>query len=435
MALDKWIIFPRSLFGRFFLIIVIPVIIIQLVTAYIFYQRHWDNVNRHMQHSLVSELTFLVKLIDGVTNQMELERIIKNWQIVFLAKIEVTSPLKYSTKRTYADRYKFDSLKTALESSLNRQISLYYISERGLIGCDIPLAQFNLHTEFSGRRIHSPTTYVFISWVVATSALLVIIAILFMRNQVRSILKLTEAANKFGSGQKVVEFRPTGAHEIRTAGFALIKMKKRLERNIQNRSEVLTHISHDLRTPITRMKLKLAMCQNTNLSTSLETNLKEMEELLSRYLKFAKGEGNEESQLADINEIILERIYNFHDPRISYTSKETNCRINIKTNAVKRVIDNVINNACKFGKNNVVIELRCSEDLVIITIEDDGPGIEPELHKKVFEPFFRMNENKEGFGLGLAIVKTIVQAHGGFINLSSSTSYGGLKIQISLPRL
>ncbi|MDJ1257039.1 MAG: ATP-binding protein [Candidatus Midichloria sp.] len=256
-----------------------------------------------------------------------------------------------------------------------------------------------------------------------------------MRNQVRSILNLTEAANKFGSGQKVVEFRPTGAHEIRTAGFALIKMKKRLERNIQNRSEVLTHISHDLRTPITRMKLKLAMCQDTNLSTSLEINLKEMEELLSRYLKFAKGEGNEESQLADINEIILERIHSFHDPRISYTNKETNCKINIKINAIKRVIDNVINNACKFGKNKVVIELRCSEDLVIITIEDDGPGIELELHKKVFEPFFRMNENKEGFGLGLAIVKTIVQAHGGFINLSRSTSCGGLKIQISLPRL
>ena len=427
--------FPRTLFGRFLLIIIIPIIIIQLVTAYIFYQRHWDNVNRHMQESLVSELTFLVKLIDGISNEIEIDRIIKNWQIVFLAKIEVTSPLKYNTKKSYADRYKFDSLKTALEYSLHREVSLYYIQEKGSIACDIPLTRYNLHTEFSSRRIHSPTTYIFISWVVATSMLLVIIATLFMRNQVCSILNLTAAANKFGSGQKDIEFSPTGAYEIRTAGFALIKMKKRLERHIENRSKLLTHISHDLRTPITRMKLKIAMCNDAKFAQSLEPNLREMEELLSRYLNFAKGEGNEENTVVDMNSLILKRIEHFNDSRIEYYSNDTDHKINIKCNAIKRVLDNVISNACKFAKNQIVISLYASEELLVIAIEDDGPGIAPELYKKVFEPFFMTNENKEGFGLGLAIVKTIVQALGGFINLSTSHVYGGLKIQISLPRI
>ena len=426
---------PKTLFGRFLLIIIIPIIIIQLVTAYIFYQRHWDNVNRHMQESLVSELTFLVKLIDGISNELAIERIIKNWQIVFLAKIEVTSPLKYSTKKSYADRYKFDSLKTALEYSLHREVSLYYVQERGVIACDIPLTKFNLHTEFSSKRIHSPTTYIFISWVVATSILLVIIAVLFMRNQIRSILNLTAAANKFGSGQKDIQFKPTGAYEIRTAGFALIKMKKRLERHIENRSELLTHISHDLRTPITRMKLKIAMCNDEELTLFLESNLREMEELLSRYLNFAKGEGNEEYTAVDMNKLILERVSHFNDLRIQYHSDDGDYAINIKFNAITRVLDNIISNACKFARNQIAISLHVLGDLLVITVEDDGPGIAPELYKKVFEPFFRMNENKEGFGLGLAIVKTIVQALGGFINLSTSLTYGGLKIQISLPRV
>ena len=423
---------PKSLFGRFVLIILIPVIIIQLITAAIFYRRHWGNVNRGMQEALVSEIALLVDLTENVEDEQILKKIIDSWKTVFAAQITHIAPVKRVTRKYYEERYKFKKLSEYLQLSLKREVWLYYMPEKQMIGCDIPLKKFNLHVEFSGLRVHSSTAHIFIYWVIGTSLLLALIAILFMRKQVKSILDLTNAANKFGSGRKFIDFKPGGAIEIRSAGFALLKMKKRLERNIHNRSELLTHISHDLRTPITRMKLRLATCDDSKSVAALSKNLYEMEELLSKYLNFAKGEGNEEHIMIDVCEIIRERIVNFEDSRIHY-SGVVSCRISIRINAIKRAIDNVLSNACKFANNTILVRTKIENKGILIDIEDDGIGINEGLHKKVLEPFFRMNENKSGFGLGLAIVKSIIQGHAGFLKLSHSDDLGGLKVCIFLP--
>ena len=429
-------ILPRSLFGRFFLIIVVPILVLQLVTAYIFYQRHWENVNQYMYNSLLSELNLIIKLVDHCNNKSDLDMIIKNWQVIFSISIQKINDNEHQTKKLYIEKYQLDKIKSALEESANKKISLYSANKSGLINCDVYFHDFILHIEFSGKRIYSPTTYIFISWVISTSFLLCVIAVIFMRKQVHSIINLTNAANRFGSGADIDTFIPSGSDEIRKAGLAFIKMKKRIERNIRYRNELLTHISHDLRTPITRMKLKLALQPEDDSVNFINLNLNEMEEMLSRYLQFAKDDGNEKNQIVDLIILINQVLQIFSDNRVIFITHDLKqLNMSIKKNAIKRMIMNLLSNAAKFSVHKIVITLQDFTSDVLIKIEDDGVGIAPELYDQATEPFYKMDENQEGFGLGLAIVKNIAQAHGGEVNMGQSELYGGLSVSIVLPKL
>lgn len=421
-------ILPRSLFWRFLLIIIIPIIFIQVITTYIFYQRHWENVNQYMESALISEIYILTVLLHNADTAEIKAHIIDSWSDLFTLKI---SPSHQHIQPSESSQF-LRSFTTALSHKLNTEVISYYLEDSRTIRCEILMQESLLIIEFSNKRLQSSTTYIFILWMLGTSILLAIISLIFMKNQLRSILNLAEAAEKFGKGRNVDDFLPQGAKEIKSAGLAFIKMKKRLEKQIKSRTDLLNHISHDLRTPLTRIKLQLELMDDNIAKQGINKNLNEMQEMLLHYLNFAKGEGNEEVQKVDIADIANDVICNYNDKHIEFVIKNSPLEIMARTNAIKRAISNLMDNATKFSSNKILVTLYNTDKAIYIIIEDDGAGIPEDLHKEVFKPFNRLGKEQEGFGLGLTITKTIINAHGGSIILSQS-SLGGLKVIVSLP--
>lgn len=423
---------PKSLFGRFLLIILIPLIILQLVIAYIFYQRHWDNVTQHMQNTLVAEINWLVHSLMNVSDIKQIEKVIQDGNILnFQSKFLYNQSFSEYTDFQRNDDYDLNNLQKELGDETNMQVVLYGINDQSNVRCLIQLPLGLLQVDFSSKRIRSPTTYIFILWMIGTSTLLVIVSLIFMKNQLRSIVNLTYAADKLGKGDSVINFHPAGAKEIRMAGVAFIRMKKRIERQIKHRTELLAHISHDLRTPITRMKLQLAVLQDNTIANLFNKNLDEMELMLSSYLNFAKGEGNEVMKLVNMAQFVNNTIIQFQNSKLIFINELGDIEIGLRVQAMKRAIYNVINNALIYANLKIEITLKKIDDYICIIVDDDGPGIPQEQYKAAFKPFNKLN-NKNGFGLGLAITKTVIHAHGGQIKLSSSP-YSGLRVVIKIP--
>ncbi|WP_165379531.1 sensor histidine kinase [Rickettsiales endosymbiont of Peranema trichophorum] len=289
--------------------------------------------------------------------------------------------------------------------------------------------------EFSTKRFRSPTTYIFILWMIGTSILLVAVSITFMRNQIKSILKLAEAADTFGKGLNV-DFEPSGSKEIRMAGRAFIKMKKRIEHQIRHRTELLAHISHDLRTPLTSLKLQLALlADSTNpqaIVEAIDKHVIEMERMVKGYLNFAKGEGNEEVVSVDIVTLLHDALLQYKDARIELKQRINSYTMFIRPQAIKRACSNILNNAIQHAKDKIVITITKRLSSIYIIIDDDGKGIKRSMYQAAFSAFHRLDESKDGYGLGLAIVKSIVQSHGGQVRLAKSP-YNGLRVVVSLP--
>jgi two-component system osmolarity sensor histidine kinase EnvZ len=285
---------------------------------------------------------------------------------------------------------------------------------------------------FSKKKIQSPTTYIFLSWVVGAAMLMLVVAIVFMKNQVRSILQLAEVAERLGKGLEIPKFKPSGATEVKTAGWAFIRMHRRIKRQIQYRTELLSHISHDLRTPLTRIKLTLAMLNSTKNDEDLKSDIKEMEKLIDSYLNFAKEEGNEKSVSMEFIPYILSVVSNVRDERLKLCIHCEEAQVYFKPEAFKRALYNLINNALKHCKSKVSLSIKVIDHHLNILIEDDGKGIDQKHWKHIFKPFYKIDKDSEGFGLGLAITKSIVYNHGGIIKLSKS-KLGGLKVTIQIP--
>ncbi len=287
--------------------------------------------------------------------------------------------------------------------------------------------------------LNPPVARVVSAWQLASNhsmpaILYATIAIIFLKNQTRPITKLAEASEKFGRGEDIEEFRPSGALEIRKAGLEFNKMRNRILRHLNQRSEMLSGISHDLRTPLTRIKLQLTMIKDNNLSKKLSEDIDEMEKMLSEYLQFASSGAKEKSENFDLSELVENIINKYENPNIS---KNYNKRIyfNGRKNLIQRCINNLIDNSIKYGeKTNLIIEKKVSN--IVISIEDDGPGIPKSEYENVIKPFYKIDksrsESKSSVGLGLAISSDIIKSHGGDINFSKS-NLGGLKVMISLP--
>ena len=292
----------------------------------------------------------------------------------------------------------------------------------------------NLQFFFPKERIATSSVRLFVLWITLPSIILIFIAILFLKNQTRPITNLAKAAQRFGKGDYINEFRPSGAREIRNAAYEFDRMAKRINRHLNQRSEMLSGISHDLRTPLTRLKLQLAMIKDKETSISMSKDIDEMENMLNDYLQFAKTQTKESTE-----KISLKNIFQIIENRIENLNLELNIEseINIygRKNSLERCFSNIINNGLVYGKKVKVTVLK-SPNRAIILFDDDGPGIPVEHHRNVFKPFFRLDKsrslNKSGVGLGLAIVEDIVHSHGGNIQLSKS-DMGGLQVKISLP--
>ena len=434
-GLSKFIknLLPKRLFYRGLLIVAVPIVVLQVTITLVFFDSLWIKTNKGMTKSLVSEI---VTIIDIYNNESDYNKKIvtdlynKNFSFtVRFLKNEKLPDIKVERWFSPMDR----SLRRELKPKINR----YWfntIAYEEIVDLRIKFRDGVLQIFFPKERIQTSSVRIFALWITLPAILMITIAIIFLKNQTRPITKLAEASEKFGRGEDIEEFRPSGALEIRKAGLEFNKMRNRILRHLNQRSEMLSGISHDLRTPLTRIKLQLTMIKDNNLSKKLSEDIDEMEKMLSEYLQFASSGAKEKSGTFDLSELVENIINKYENPNIS---KNYNKRIyfNGRKNLIQRCINNLIDNSIKYGENiNLIIEKKVSN--IVISIEDDGPGIPESEYENVIKPFYKIDksrsESKSSVGLGLAISSDIIKSHGGDINFSKS-NLGGLKVMISLP--
>ena len=434
-GLSKFIknLLPKRLFYRGLLIVAVPIVVLQVIITLVFFDSLWIKTNKGMTKSLVSEI---VTIIDIYNNESEYNKKIvtdlynKNFSFtVRFLKNEKLPDIKVERWFSPMDR----SLRRELKPKINR----YWFNTMAyeeIVDLRIKFRDGILQIFFPKERIQASSIRIFALWITLPAILMITIAIIFLKNQTRPITKLAEASEKFGRGEDIEEFRPSGALEIRKAGLEFNKMRNRILRHLNQRSEMLSGISHDLRTPLTRIKLQLTMIKDNNLSKKLSEDIDEMEKMLSEYLQFASSGAKEKSGTFDLSELVENIINKYENPNIS---KNYNKRIyfNGRKNLIQRCINNLIDNSIKYGeKTNLIIEKKVSN--IFISIEDDGPGIPKSEYENVIKPFYKIDksrsESKSSVGLGLAISSDIIKSHGGDINFSKS-NLGGLKVMISLP--
>ncbi len=420
---------PSSLFVRFILIIILPTIFAQLIATYIFYHRHWSSVSKNMTYSLYNDVRAIHEL-----QKQNIDPIIRN-NISNKLHIQVhTFPYSYNRNIIDYSPAEADLLHSLLKQYFSAPIQIKFIDNNDSIKIEVFQKGHVLSFTTNSKRVDNPTTYIFILWMTGTSLIFLLLSIIFTRNQIRPIIKLARAADRFGKGQQNLYLRPEGAKEIRKASIAFLKMKERIERQISNRTEMLAGVSHDLRTPLTRMKLQLAISKDGELAQMLD-DVKDMEYMINSYLDFARGDMKENVKIVYFNKFLRQIITPYAQQ--NYVIKNSpNLKIALKTNALKRCFQNLLDNSFKYG-DQVIIDSYVIQEELYIEIHDNGPGIPIEKCNDVFKPFFRLDESRNkdtgGVGLGLAITRDIITNHGGQIYLESSDLLQGLKAVIILP--
>jgi two-component system osmolarity sensor histidine kinase EnvZ len=429
-------ILPRSLFGRALLIIVMPLILLQVVSTWIFYERHWDTITRRLSGAVAGEIALAIDVVGASTDpdatNVELADLGRNLAIrLQFRKGDILPNAQKSGTTSKLQR----QLERELAARIRRPIYLDIEYQRRQILVRIQLPNGVLDAEVDRERLYSTTTYIFVLWMVGTSLVLFAVATLFMRNQVRPIRRLARAMERFGRGQDVGDYRPAGATEVRQAGAAFNIMRDRLQRMITQRTEMLAGVSHDLRTPLTRMKLQIAMLKSKD-AAPLAADVADMEKMLNEYLAFARGEGTEAVAQTHLNDLLTEVVEGARrqGAQIAWEAGP-DIVVAARPNALKRCITNVVTNAIAHG-TRVLVQAGRRGDRVEIVVDDDGPGIPAEKREEVFRPFYRIEGSRSretgGTGLGLTIARDVIHGHGGDITLDASP-WGGLRARVSLP--
>tara|TARA_R110002110_G_scaffold376568_2_gene586773 strand:+ start:285181 stop:286533 length:1353 start_codon:yes stop_codon:yes gene_type:complete len=427
---------PRGLLARSLLIIVMPLVLLQVVSGVIFYDRHWANVSRHRATTLAGDISMVLELINenpASSEQSELfELARRTLDLIFVyddgkilpnAHFEPTGNLEVTLSR-------------ALREIVRRPFVIDTRKQRDRVLIDIQLPSGVLTVSANEERLISSTTKIFIFWMVGTSLILFAVATLFMRNQVSPIRRLATAAENFGKGRDTPNFKPSGATEVRQAASAFMAMRNRLERQIQQRTDMLSGVSHDLRTPLTRMKLQLAMLNSNTEIDELNSDVSAMESMIEGYLNFARGEGTEERQLIDARTLLEDVAHNArrNGADIKLHIDEP-VELPLAQAAMRRCLTNLTDNAARHAEK-IEMGLHRNGSVLEIMVDDDGPGIPEAMRDEVFRPFFRLDESRNvetgGTGLGLSIAQDIVNAHGGEISLDDSPA-GGLRVLIRIP--
>lgn len=443
-------IIPGSLLSRFFLIIVLPIVTAQFFVLYIFYNNHWVKVSNNMNYSIINEINMLVSSFsdDNFTKQDNYftRAMIKYCEINyrFLEKndADISSIFSHDLTENLVlnNREELISLSYDLAKKINFLHVIKYsrTEKRVLIFFDTNNADNKiLEISFPSSRILSSTVRLFILWAVILNLLVIFVAMIFGRNQIRSILDLAKAMDCFRKGV-AYEFKTSGAKEIRLAGNAFIRMRERIERNIQKRTQMLAMISHDLRTPLTKMRLQLDLLDD-NLKDEVKdiySDIADMEHLINDYLAFAGGEGGEPFAKVNIFDFLTDFFSknNEHGLLITLNLHKMDIYCNIKPKTFSRAIQNIINNANKFA-TCMEIRLLFNDYEALMEFEDNGLGIDDENKEKVFKPFFSISDKKNAVGLGLSIVQEIVMGHGGSVSLHDGKNLGGLMVKLSIPVL
>lgn len=433
-------VMPRGLFGRSLIIIVAPVILLQGIVTYAFFERHYDVMTARMARGVAADIAFLINIEEshpaGPARDALLDMAARSlsYQISVLPGEKLARPFRHSTS----------NLKDAMSVVIVRQLGdgRHFSSRRigDYFDLKVDVKDGILRVLIPRKRLIASNVDIFILWMVGSSLVLLAVAILFLRNQVRPIERLAFAAESFGKGRSVDNFKPYGATEVRRAAQAFLTMRARIERHVTQRTEMLAGVSHDLKTPLTRLKLELAMMPDSAEIAALQSDITEMERMLDEYLEFARGEGGENSQSVDLGTIVREaaasarRGRNAAKERV-VVSAPGGIELAVRRNALRRCINNLIDNALKHG-TTAQVSLSASERFVDIAIDDDGPGIPEARREEAFRPFHRLDEGRNlqtgGVGLGLAIARDIARAHGGDLSLHQS-ALGGLRALIRLP--
>ncbi|WP_332697315.1 ATP-binding protein [Bosea sp. (in: a-proteobacteria)] len=429
-------IMPKGLYPRALVIVIAPVVLLQSVIAYVFMERHWQTVTQRLSSAVSSDIAALIDVYESYPQDKDatlLSRIAEErlgLDVDILPDADLPAP---------GPRPFFSLLDSALSTELSQQVKrpfwLDTVGRSSLIEIRIKLGKNVMRVLTRRSQAYASNSHIFLLWMTGTSLILLTIAVLFLRNQIRPILRLADAAEAFGKGRDA-DFRPRGAREVRRAGNAFIEMKRRVERSIGERTMMLNGVSHDLRTILTRFKLSLALLDRSPDLEAIEKDVDEMSRMLEDYLAFARGDAGESPVETDIRSL-LEHLKADAERQGHQTELEVvgDPLVVVRPDAIRRLLTNLVSNAARFG-DRIAIRAMHDARYLIVMVDDDGPGIAPELREDVFKPFFRLDEARNvdggGTGLGLAIARDIARSHGGDIMLGESP-LGGLRATVRLP--
>jgi len=427
-------ILPKRLFYRALLIVAVPILVLQLIITIVFFDSLWIKTNKGMTRALVNELSTFVKVYDNEKiDKVELKNI---FSLFLDLNIEFVNDKIFDYQ--YNERW-FSPIDRTLRRELKSNFNFgeYWFnstSYKELI--DIRIKYDGGYFKFlvPKDRVTSSSARIFALWITVPAIIMVMISLIFLKNQTRPIINLARAAEKFGKGEKIEKFKPSGALEIRQAGHEFDKMRKRILRHLNQRTEMLSGISHDLRTPLTRMKLQIAFITDKDLAKKLAEDVNEMEKMLNEYLQFTSSSYIEKGEMFNLSELIDQTVMKYNNKNIQ-KDLVPRAYINGRKNLINRCINNIIDNALKYG-NKVEVKLSKENKNLLIIIDDDGSGVPKKEYENVFKPFYKIDkgrtESKSSVGLGLSIASDIVRSHGGNIVLDKS-KMNGLSVKIFLP--
>ena len=435
-GLSKYLknILPKSLFYRALLIVAVPVLVLQLVITIVFFDSLWIKTTKGMTRALVNEISTFIEVYNNEDfNKEEITNLFSMYQDLNFEFIEDENFIFSFNERWFSpiDR----TLRREMKSRFGTN-EFWFNTTNYQELVDLRIKYQNGYFKFlvPKDRLSSSSARIFGLWITVPALIMIIISLIFLKNQTRPITALAKAAERFGRGEEIEEFKPSGASEIRQAGLEFDKMRKRIIRHLSQRSEMLSGISHDLRTPLTRMKLLTAFIKDKKIANELTDDINEMEKMLNEYLQFTSSSYLEKDELFNISELIEQIIEKYNNKDISKVLSN-NIYLNGRKNLIKRSINNIIDNSIKYG-NKVNIELSKKNNNIFIKIDDDGPGIPEQEYDNVFKPFYKINkgraDSKSSVGLGLSITSDIIRSHGGNIKLEKS-SLNGLSVKIFLP--
>ena len=427
-------ILPKRLFYRALIIVAAPTIILQVIITIVFYDSVWIKANKNITRSLVAQLKAIEEVYKN--DNTNLDFFTDSYKNNFNFEIGINQETfpKNSGERRFSPMDR--SLRRELKSTFGNN-NYWFSTSKFKNAVEIKIRSGNNVIEFLVPKdmVSTSSVRLFVLWTTLPSLVLIIIALIFLKNQTKPLVKLAKAAERFGKGDYVNDFRASGSLEIRKAAFEFDRMAKRINRHLNQRAEMLSGISHDLRTPLTRLKLQLAMLKQKEISNKMSNDIDEMEKMLNDYLQFAKTQVQENTSLIDLNKLLKSIKNKIDNENLILIENDITVELKGRPIALKRSFENIIQNGLAYGEK-IYIHIQKGNNRALVIFEDDGPGIPEDQYKNVFKPFFRLDKsrslNQSGVGLGLAIAEDVINSHGGNIQLSQS-KHNGLQVKISLP--
>jgi len=435
----RWIkrVLPRTMFGRSLLIVVVPLVLLQAIATWIFYDRHWAAVSWRLSAGVAADIALLIETMPGGGSEMTAVRLLERAAALTDLDVKVTPGERLSARPASGRTLLEDQLSQAMRGRVNLPFDIETPGDPYAARINIQLSGEVLSVNVPRDRLYSSTTYIFVMWMVGSSLVLLAVATIFLRNQVKSLRRLAAAAEGFGKGRPVPFFKIEGAVEVRQAAIAFMKMRDRIQRQVRQRTQMLAGVSHDLRTPLTRMKLALELLRDDPAVEELKSDVAEMERMVHGYLDFARGEGTEapvETDIALLLEDIAVAMRREGTP-LSVAAPSEYVML-VRPNALRRCVGNLIDNARRHGSHVWLTGIAVGDGIDIL-VDDNGPGIRPADRDRAFRAFIRLDPSRNpstgGVGLGLTIARDVARSHGGEVTLETSLQ-GGLRARVHLPR-